>query len=132
MHRLSQQHINTNFKRKAVHKLNTNKNSAQTAAVVGNFCLLLLLLTLPTGSKWFLFCGLYLGSYKVTPKNELLWSLWVNPKLKQAEPPKPASPPPTTPGCYCEHQLHRSRPSHFLDPSGASACHKRTVLGFRL
>ena len=32
---------------------------------------------LPIGSKAVPFCGLYLGSYKVTPKRELLWSLWV-------------------------------------------------------
>ena len=32
---------------------------------------------LPIGSKVVPFCGLYLESYKVTPKKELLRSLWV-------------------------------------------------------
>ena len=30
---------------------------------------------LPIGSRIVSFCGLYLASYKVTPKKELLWSL---------------------------------------------------------
>ena len=33
--------------------------------------------SLPIGSKVVPFRGLYLESYKVIPKKELLWSLWV-------------------------------------------------------
>ena len=32
---------------------------------------------IPIGSKVVPFCGLYLGSSKVTPQKELLWSPWV-------------------------------------------------------
>ena len=32
---------------------------------------------LTVGFKVVSLCGLYLGSYKVVPKNELLWILWV-------------------------------------------------------
>ena len=32
---------------------------------------------LPIGSSIVPFCGLYLGPYKVSPRKELLWSLWV-------------------------------------------------------
>ena len=36
---------------------------------------------IPIGSIVIPVCGSYLGSYKVTPKKELLWSLWVGTKV---------------------------------------------------
>ena len=39
----------------------------------------------PIGSKAVPFCGLCLGSYKVAPKKELLWSLWVENLLQPWE-----------------------------------------------